>query len=262
MITIGKMSLACHCSPKTLRHYDQIGLLKPAQVDSETGFRYYTLEQIDTVLAIQRFKRLGFSLIEIAQLLKLSEEERFSFYLNQRTKLRFQLREMQEAYNELEALTQKGKYYMENQNTYDVECIEVAKQPIFGLRQWMGVQNFGEAYSKLFENIAPSFPIGLLGARYYCEVFDANHSDIEVFALLKADDPKANGYIGGTTCLHTTHYGGYSTLPDAYGALMKWMEIHGYEMIGAPFEIYTQNKEIPIQDWCTDIYFPVQKKED
>lgn len=264
MITIGKMSLACHCSPKTLRHYDQIGLLKPAQVDLETGFRYYSLEQIDTVLNIQRFKRLGFSLSEIAQLLELSLQEQLPFYHEQRNKLHFQLRQMQEAYHELEAFIQRQEGNcdnMENQNFYEIDCLEMPKQSIFGLRQWMGVQDFGEAYSKLFEKVAPSLPIGLLGARYYCEAFEADHSDIEVFALLKENDPKANGFIGGTTCLHTVHHGGYSNLPEAYGALTKWTEIQNYEIIGAPFEIYTQNSEIPIQDWRTDIYFPVQKKE-
>jgi hypothetical protein len=41
MLTIGEFSKICRVSPKTLRYYDQIGLLKPSQVSSDSGYRYY-----------------------------------------------------------------------------------------------------------------------------------------------------------------------------------------------------------------------------
>lgn len=54
---------------KTLRHYDEIGLLKPAQVDEESGYRYYTAEQLLTIRRIAGFKEQGLTLEMIRPLL-------------------------------------------------------------------------------------------------------------------------------------------------------------------------------------------------
>jgi len=46
MLRIGEFSKISRDSVKTLRYYDEIGLLKPAQIDRFTGYRYYTLSQL------------------------------------------------------------------------------------------------------------------------------------------------------------------------------------------------------------------------
>src|SRR5688572_12871667 len=53
---------------KTLRHYDDIGLFKPAQVDRFTGYRYYTFDQLPRLNRILVLKGLGFSLDDIRQM--------------------------------------------------------------------------------------------------------------------------------------------------------------------------------------------------
>lgn len=47
---------------KTLRHYEQKGLLMPHEVDEWTGYRYYTVEQMQRLGSIRELQRLGFSL--------------------------------------------------------------------------------------------------------------------------------------------------------------------------------------------------------
>lgn len=47
MLSIGEFSKICQVSVKTLHHYDKLGLLVPAQVDVETGYRYYEAAQLD-----------------------------------------------------------------------------------------------------------------------------------------------------------------------------------------------------------------------
>ena len=73
LLQIGEFSKICQVSVKTLHHYDKIGLLAPAEVDRFTGYRYYQLEQIDSMNYIQRLKRYGFSLEEIQQIISLSD---------------------------------------------------------------------------------------------------------------------------------------------------------------------------------------------
>ena len=57
-LTVGEFSRMTHLSVKTLRHYHQVGLLEPAQVNPDTGYRYYTTGQIPTVQVIRRLRDL------------------------------------------------------------------------------------------------------------------------------------------------------------------------------------------------------------
>ena len=52
-----------------LRHYDDIGLLKPAEIDDFTGYRYYREEQLFTVGRITSLKDMGFALADIIKIL-------------------------------------------------------------------------------------------------------------------------------------------------------------------------------------------------
>jgi DNA-binding transcriptional MerR regulator len=65
VLTIGDFARATHLSVKTLRHYHRIGLLEPAQVDADTGYRYYSVEQIPTAQVIRRFRALDMPLEDI-----------------------------------------------------------------------------------------------------------------------------------------------------------------------------------------------------
>ena len=65
MYSIGDFSKINRVTPKTLRHYDRIGLLKPDRVDDWTGYRYYSGSQLPRMRRILRLKALGLSLEEI-----------------------------------------------------------------------------------------------------------------------------------------------------------------------------------------------------
>ncbi|WP_128659654.1 MerR family transcriptional regulator [Paenibacillus sp. 598K] len=70
MFKISDFSKLSRIPMKTLRYYDQIGLLKPAKIDESSGYRYYAAEQLLTINRIVIFKELGFTLTQIAQLLQ------------------------------------------------------------------------------------------------------------------------------------------------------------------------------------------------
>jgi DNA-binding transcriptional MerR regulator len=66
---IGDFSRATHLTVKTLRHYHQTGLLEPARIDPQTGYRRYTTEQIPVAQIIRRFRDLDMPLNEIRAVL-------------------------------------------------------------------------------------------------------------------------------------------------------------------------------------------------
>jgi predicted transcriptional regulator YdeE len=69
MLKIGEFSTAAKVSIKTLRYYDQMGLLKPAWKDRFTGYRFYHHNQIEDLNRILALKELGFSLEQVQTIL-------------------------------------------------------------------------------------------------------------------------------------------------------------------------------------------------
>ena len=78
MYRIGEFSHLCETTIKTLRHYDKINLLKPTKVDNFTGYRYYEEDQIKTLEKIKQLQYAGFSLKDIKDLLKETNEEKLN----------------------------------------------------------------------------------------------------------------------------------------------------------------------------------------
>lgn len=267
MLQIGEFSKICQVSVKTLHHYGRIGLLTPAEVDRFTGYRYYRMEQIDTMNYIQRLKRYGFSLEEIQHLLTISDHNELANALRQqRNKLRQKQQETTVILSELQAhisIFERTGDIMTYQKGYTVEIKKSPAMNVLSKRAMMGVDEFGKYYGTLFER-APkehATPTGLNGARYHDKEFNRESSDIEVFIGIRESD-KADLVMEPCECAMTVHHGGYSTLSEAYGAVASWIAGNGYEIAGAPFDLYTKtqfNSPSP-EDWETEVYFPIRKK--
>lgn len=73
MLSIGEFSKVCEVSTKTLRYYDEIGLISPSEVNPENGYRYYSIEQLETMLFINRLKLYQFSLEEIKTIIHMEK---------------------------------------------------------------------------------------------------------------------------------------------------------------------------------------------
>lgn len=68
-LIISRFAVLTGLSPKTLRYYDEIGLLRPADVDHLTSYRYYSVTQIDLAVRIRRWRELGLPLDEVRHLM-------------------------------------------------------------------------------------------------------------------------------------------------------------------------------------------------
>ena len=70
LLTIGEFSKMTYLSVKALRHYHDVGLLAPALVDPDTGYRRYASSQVGTAQAIRRFRDLDMPIEEVRQVLE------------------------------------------------------------------------------------------------------------------------------------------------------------------------------------------------
>lgn len=268
MFSVGEFSKICQVSVKTLHYYDRIDLLKPVKVDDFTGYRYYGAHQIEKMLLVKRLKRYGFSLEEIRSLLNSADERTFfSKLLQQKKQLELKMREMSLVMSEMSAhlgSIERTGDIMAYQKSYEISVKEVPERAVLAYRAKMGVEEFGKYYSVLYERVPKEkvTPNGITGAVYYDEEFNRECSDIELIVGIREIE-KADKRMERALCAVTVHKGGYSSLPDAYGALVTWIRENGYECVGAPYDIYVKTgfDNLPVEDWETEVYFPVKKAE-
>lgn len=267
MLTIGQFSKVCQVSVKALHHYDKIGLLHPDTVDRWTGYRYYDETQIPTMLMIQRLKRYGFSLSEIGAFLEEADKTRILRLLDaKKAELDAQLGETARIIREMEQHMQSFERtgdIMSYQNAYEVKLESGTPVPILSTRQKMSVEEFGKYYGKLFEQAAREKirTNGMVMSIYHDESFDPEGSDVEL--AVGVDDPaQATRTMFAETVVTTLHKGPYSSLGDAYGAIMRWIAENGYEVADAPYEVYLKDgfDHLPPEEWETRLVFPVKKK--
>ena len=74
MLKIGEFSKLSRVSVRMLRHYDEIGLLKPAETDRFTDYRYYREDQLPIAGRITALKDMGFSLADIVRILAVYDD--------------------------------------------------------------------------------------------------------------------------------------------------------------------------------------------
>src|SRR4029078_6685262 len=106
---IGDFSRATQLSVKMLRHYHQIGLLEPVDVDRATGYRRYSTDQISTAQIIRRFRALEMPLDEIRTVLSTTDIRRRNELINAHLmRLESQLAQTKRAVEQLRELLEPG----------------------------------------------------------------------------------------------------------------------------------------------------------
>lgn len=70
LMKIGEIAAFFNVSIKAVRIYEKMGIITPAEIDSATGYRYYSVDQVQQINALIELKSLGFSLTEIKNIMK------------------------------------------------------------------------------------------------------------------------------------------------------------------------------------------------
>ena len=274
LLSIGEFSKICEVSTKTLRYYDEIGLINPEEVSPENGYRYYSIGQLKRMLFINRLKSYHFSLEEIKGILKLEDdelEEKLSLALNRKRK------EIQEKLNTFEYTLkqmnndilslEKGIPIMSYLNHIEVQLVETKPMNILYMRQMMNsddyAEGYGEYFGRLYEKIATE-KLTLLGTPmtiYHSLEYNPRGYDIEL-AMPIQETVKGTRDFHGSLCGKSVLKGSYSQLTSVYAKLREWVENEGYELVKSPYEIYVTdpNEATLPEDIITEVYFPVKKK--
>jgi Predicted transcriptional regulators len=278
---IGEASAMCGIPIKTLRYYDEIGLLKPEKVDMQNNYRYYSRQQILYISIIKDLKSSGFSLKDIQVLLKrdnlhILESSLLSKY-NEITRKIEELKHLQiKLEKHIKALNHGGSigYYNDNGDNQDSYAkIEVKNIPVFPVaytryRCSCNPNAFIERYSQL-QNIINEynmFRVGPFMAVFHDHYtkFSYDEADIEVCIPVVPNTcpEQIVRNFGGFTAVTALHRGSYSRMIDTYKAAMDWIDGNGYTYTGPAAENYIIDAaSTKYEDYyVTEIILPVKKK--
>lgn len=270
MIKIGFFSKLSQVPVKTLRYYDQIELLKPVEIDTYTGYRYYSVTQLPRLNRILALKDLGFSLDQIAQLLAddLPVEELRGMLRMKQVEIREKMQQEEDKLARVEA--RLNQIEQENEmSDYDVVIKTVDDMRIASVRDMIpSYPEQGHLWEEL-EGVLAEKQVNPNGPCLTLYHADEPQIDTEVCepvaeASLPGEDTRVViRDLPGAEVAALIHHGSYATLSTAYEALMKWIEENGYRSNGSPYrEIYLQPADNAVQNddnAVTELQFPVVK---
>lgn len=267
---IGEFSKLCQVTVKTLRHYEEVGLLIPIEVDEWTGYRYYDISQLRRMNRIVYLKKLGFSLEEIFDIL----EE--NLQMPTAEMIRSKIAQSQ---NEIQSLMwrQTELVKLETMLHKQENIMEKVFEKSLPSRVFATHRRKIDSYQELF-NLCPNI-IGPEMKRLGCECpepqycFTIEHQteygkdiDIEYFEAVdkRGEDSELIKFkvlpeVPVALCIN--HYGAYEKMPETFAELYSYAEANGYEPTELARFNYIDgiwNKE-SVDEWLTEIQLPVRK---
>ena len=265
MLTIGEFSRISRVSAKTLRYYDQIGLLRPGYVSPESGYRYYAVSQLHDMLLITRLKQYQFSLPEIAVVLSKQDDDYLKELIQaKKAELLSQISAEQRIVLQMARDIEKIER-CENimQSNYLVKTMDFEPKTIYTLRQRMSLSDFSDVFGRLFSNLGKARlrPAGPCLSVYHDDDYNPEDTDIEVGVVVLESSGENIRTLAPGFCCFATHIGPYDDFTPCYTALMEWIEREGYSISGPAIEIYVKGFEDHVQpsEFVTEIYIPIKK---
>ena len=262
---IGMFAAMNHITVKTLRFYEEQGLLMPALIHPETGYRYYTLSQMAVLHQITALKLAGFTLEEITHINSGADEK--AVLLKKKSELLAKISDLTRQIAVVDGYLSKRKTGL----SAPVLIKTIPKTTVAFMQIRL------ESYDRLFDRMPE---MGALMEKAGCECalpeycftnyLEPGYKDgdipVEICESV-VEAKKETGELRFKTlpeiraaCVF--HKGSYRTFSESYEAVLRYIEENGYEIAGEIRESYIDgiwNKDDESQ-WLSEIQVPVKRK--
>ena len=267
MFRIGEFSKMSKTTVKALRYYDEVGLLKPEEIDKFTSYRFYTTDQLVKLHKIQAFRQVGLSVDEIK--LIMSGHDATAFLQKRKEELTSELAEGAKQLSRIEFILQ-GKE--ESIIAYSATIKELPGCTVYSKKLTVPdydayfeiVPEIGESIEKKYPELKCAVPeycfIVYLDGEYKEKDFNIEFCEAVDKAWPDFDDIKFKE-IAPVTAVSVLHKGAYAKLSLAYTYAFNWIKENGYTAADYPRESYIDgiwNKENE-DDWLTELQIPIVK---
>ena len=265
-LTIGDLARATHLSVKTLRHYHRVGVLKPADVDPDSGYRRYRTDQIPVAQVIRRFRQLDMPLEDIQAVLAAPDvAARNAVIANHLGRLEISLERTQQATASLRDLLDPQS----STRPTDLEHISVPATAAAAITDTIDIEDasawyhgaLGELHATLAAQRVP--PAGPAGGIFANELFAEDRGEATVFIpcdpALRPTGRIAAMVIPAAELAITTHVGSHAEIDRAYGALATHVAHHAIGVDGPIREYYLVDRYTTLDEtqWRTQIGWPI-----
>lgn len=259
----GEMARLHGISKQTLIYYDNIGLFKPLEIDNETGYRYYNLEQSEDLDVILCLKNLGMKLKEIKGFLQQRDtEERIRLLERQDSLIREKIEEIERVKHRLESIIASIKTRV-NIRPFDLGIRWIDKRHIVSepVEPPYGQYALELAIKKLLKNTRQRHDTGIHEMLVYVDSSTTAGNDrfskVALQVRAQSGESIAAGYYG-----YIYHKGTYQTLEASRKKLKKHIEASGYRILGPAIEkILLDALAVSSEsEHLVDIQIPVEKR--
>jgi len=265
--SIGEMAKLHNTTIKTLRYYDEIGLLKPIQTDSQNGYRYYSTEQFEQLNTIQYLKLLGFSLKEISRHLEHRDIDGFLELLQKQKQLtEMKIKELERINRRFETRIKEIYSAREIRELEVVSIKHIKERKVVRLMEKIQSEPELEVSLRQLENIAnmnSSIFIGGVGLTVSLEHIKNNKFDVYNSIFILREEDKQNSLEttipeGQYACIY--YRGNHSDSPCYYKILLNYIQDQRFHIIGDAIErtiidhFISGSKE----DYLTEIQIPIK----
>ncbi|MGC7098521.1 MerR family transcriptional regulator [Amycolatopsis lurida] len=274
MFTIGEFARLGRVSVRMLRHYDNIGLLRPVRVDEASGYRYYDAAQLRDLNRVVALKELGFTLEQVREIIeeKLNSEELRGMLRLRRAQLAAQISADTDRLDRVEArlrtIEREGHMNTEDVILKPVPRMRVAE--LSGVAASYATQDIGPVVQPLFmelcrriddaglriaaHTIAYYEPVGeeqvMVHAAAPVALESGREYDFDVVDLPALD-----------TAATVVHHGAMDEVDRTFQTLAFWIEEHGYTSIGHAREVYLDYDNTAPERGVTELQVLVSRQD-
>ncbi|HEY1817718.1 MAG TPA: MerR family transcriptional regulator [Kofleriaceae bacterium] len=263
-LTVGDFSRATQLTIKTLRHYHEVGLLEPAEVNAATSYRYYAPSQIPQAQVIRRLRDLDMPVAEVkAVLVAPNAEVRAALIGKHLERLESELARTRGAVESLRAILEPPSYAVSHRSVPPMRALAIHATVERGdvVAWWHGA--IGELHATA--RAQQLQPAGAVGGLYASELFSESRGEVVVF--LPIGNARAGKLVGRVEQFEVpaaelavvSHAGSHDAIAAAYGELGAYVAAHELGVDGPLREYYVRD---PYEyrdpaEWLTEIAWPI-----
>jgi len=244
-IAIGDFSRMTHLSIKALRHYHDMGVLVPAEVDPSSGYRFYRVDQVSVAQVIRRFRDLGMPLEDIKAVLQATDPAvRNDVIVAHLDRMQTQLAHIQDTVAGLRALLEAppAPLPVEHRTVPAVPALAIAERVTMAeLEAW-----WTDAFDELHAAVAAAgVTPGVGGGLYPGALFEVEVADIVAFlpvpATIKGTTRAEVVEIPAAELAVAVHRGPFAELDRTYAAVGTYIVERELGVDGPIREYYLEN---------------------
>ena len=264
---IGRFARASRLSIKSLRNYDESGLLRPVLIDPQSGYRYYRIEQLARADAIRSLRMVGMPLAKIGE--TLDGEAPTETLMSHLVELETQRDELDRMMQQLQRRIETKEYVMSTAVT---------------VKQYEAITAVGHRTSTTAKGIFSDIPAGferVLGTLFETGIdpvgppFTLYHqapdgdTDGNIMMCVPVDQAAVNGdddlgsiAIGAGAAASIIHRGSYEDMGRSHAAIAAWIQERGHQIVGETREVYLNSPaEVAESDLLTEVLVPIDAED-